>query len=387
MYIDRQYAVKSKVTVVNGSSSSEQVETRRLVHIKPDDPNRVLPDSDGFRKPAPWTMTWLDGDMYCVGSVEYAAYGNSVKKLGPYDGFAVPSSHAPPVPSWLSSQCEMACLAKLKSPVMNLPVTIGERKQTANLIYDSCKRIGEAYKLFRRKQYKEAASVLGISVPGARDHWLAYRYGWIPLISDVYALTGAILADDKANAKRLRTKVSAERLHDVTTKTFSAYPPVRGQVTTLTWYRSFVRFDFGPPEGYVASLGTLDDWGILNPALVAWELVPFSFVADWFLPVGDYLSSLGLVPYTMRGGSRTEFTTRSTIVQLTGLSSGAIVAGNVNAISRAQGKHMKRIVYTSFPYPSPSGALHMSTIAAASATIAKRVVDAVALLSGTKVLR
>jgi hypothetical protein len=32
--------------------------------------------------------------------------------------------------------------------------------------------------------------------------------------------------------------------------------------------------------------------GFLNPALVAWELVPFSFVVDWFVNVGAVISSM-----------------------------------------------------------------------------------------------
>lgn len=31
--------------------------------------------------------------------------------------------------------------------------------------------------------------------------------------------------------------------------------------------------------------------GLVNPAYVLWDAVPFSFVADWFLPVGRYLQS------------------------------------------------------------------------------------------------
>jgi len=32
--------------------------------------------------------------------------------------------------------------------------------------------------------------------------------------------------------------------------------------------------------------------GITNPLLIGWELVPFSFVVDWFLPVGNWLESV-----------------------------------------------------------------------------------------------
>lgn len=32
--------------------------------------------------------------------------------------------------------------------------------------------------------------------------------------------------------------------------------------------------------------------GLLDPLTLAWELIPFSFVVDWFLPVGTYLSQL-----------------------------------------------------------------------------------------------
>lgn len=40
------------------------------------------------------------------------------------------------------------------------------------------------------------------------------------------------------------------------------------------------------------SLLTLDQCGLINPLSVAWELVPFSFVVDWFLPIGTYINSM-----------------------------------------------------------------------------------------------
>jgi len=36
--------------------------------------------------------------------------------------------------------------------------------------------------------------------------------------------------------------------------------------------------------------------GLYDPLSVAWELVPFSFVADWFIPIGTYLDNLAAIP-------------------------------------------------------------------------------------------
>jgi hypothetical protein len=34
--------------------------------------------------------------------------------------------------------------------------------------------------------------------------------------------------------------------------------------------------------------------GLKDPLSVAWELLPYSFVADWFIPIGDFLQARGL---------------------------------------------------------------------------------------------
>jgi hypothetical protein len=35
--------------------------------------------------------------------------------------------------------------------------------------------------------------------------------------------------------------------------------------------------------------------GFTNPAAIAWEITPFSFVFDWFYQVGDYLNALSVL--------------------------------------------------------------------------------------------
>jgi hypothetical protein len=41
-----------------------------------------------------------------------------------------------------------------------------------------------------------------------------------------------------------------------------------------------------------SGLQTLQQLGITNPVGLIWELIPYSFIVDWFVPIGDYLSSL-----------------------------------------------------------------------------------------------
>lgn len=40
------------------------------------------------------------------------------------------------------------------------------------------------------------------------------------------------------------------------------------------------------------TLAQLGSHGLLNPAALAWELFPVSFVIDWFVPIGDFLGGL-----------------------------------------------------------------------------------------------
>jgi len=57
------------------------------------------------------------------------------------------------------------------------------------------------------------------------------------------------------------------------------------------------------------NLAMMQSYGIANPLAVAWELVPFSFVLDWFVNVGDYLSGLtDFVGVKLINPQRTVFT-------------------------------------------------------------------------------
>lgn len=113
--------------------------------------------------------------------------------------------------------------------------------------------------------------------------WLEWHFGWSPLISDCQA-AAKVLTDPIPNVK---ISGSAE--------TFGRTYRRETMAGTPGWFRTHtIVTRFRHRQGaYVGitnpNLGLAGQLGLLNPAALAWEIVPFSFVADWFVNVGDWL--------------------------------------------------------------------------------------------------
>lgn len=123
------------------------------------------------------------------------------------------------------------------------------------------------------------------SVPA--NGWLEYTYGLSPLISDIRGIAENIVGFVHNN-----TKVTASctlRLDGLRREgLLSCYGH---NMPTKCEYKGFVRAKYAITlrAGYDESLAK---WTSLNPANIAWELFPYSFVIDWVLDVGSYLRNL-----------------------------------------------------------------------------------------------
>lgn len=122
----------------------------------------------------------------------------------------------------------------------------------------------------------------------ASDLWLQWTYGWKPLASSLYDAT--LLFANGARKGFITIKVVANEQENGRHEWF---PTGDVNIPGLTTYdvsrRCIIVGNYGVDESVLNNLASMTS---LNPVSIAWELVPYSFVFDWFYDVGGYLRNL-----------------------------------------------------------------------------------------------
>lgn len=192
-------------------------------------------------------------------------------------------------------------IQRLKS---NVAQNIAEYRQVQNMFSTNVRRITNAYRALRhgdvsgfsrniplRKRHKQDLLRRGpFDVRrNAPTIWLETQYGWLPLLGDVY--TG-ITNFYKRVEEGYTIRAKGSGVDTFVTSGGWVNDPgiVRHRDTTRKKIYCQYIIDY---EVDFARLVNMQSWGLTNPLLLAWELVPYSFVVDWFLPVGDWLSQIG----------------------------------------------------------------------------------------------
>lgn len=233
-------------------------------------------------------------------------YRNTV--VGAHDCLGHWASGSPVFPDRLRDQAITRALTKLKGQKVNLGQAFAERAQTGRLVVDTLKRVTKVVRSAKNGTLLLTlgrAAKKGFSESDAFDAFLEYQYGWKPLLSDVHGAISALADREKDRNDALVTVMA----HVADTETYM--DTVGGFFENTTFYvdRSFkysykghIRLDFVQSDGVPKS--TAAQLGLTNPLELAWELLPWSFVADWFIPVGSYLSLLDATNgWDFRGGS------------------------------------------------------------------------------------
>lgn len=188
------------------------------------------------------------------------------------------SSHEIAKPSFADSWIYNACLDRLNEQVrggLDLTTAVAEAGSTARMI----KAIGSFHRLFS-----------GIGGKRWANEWLEYSYGWKPLLSDIYGAAEesvrVVLNDIEHVQARYQSRESSLRPSNVAANTGIPVPILVSQDgadgKVLKVCRIGVTLRASPQFDWAR-------WASVNPIGIAWELCPYSFVADWFFDVGSYL--------------------------------------------------------------------------------------------------
>ena len=185
-------------------------------------------------------------------------------------------------------------LEKYKQSDFNLAVSAGESRESWHMISDRMFRFGEALRQTKRGNLSGALRAMGSTKRSSRraqrkldtgdvsGSFLELSYGWVPLMNDIYAAS-ELVSKPKIERQSVRTHVKTSGADRLT-----AAAGAQGNSQTFKNERSVY---------HIAKLTTKEinmavRLGLAQPLSVAWELTTLSFVADWFLPIGDLIQAV-----------------------------------------------------------------------------------------------
>jgi hypothetical protein len=139
----------------------------------------------------------------------------------------------------------------------------------------------------RKGQFKLAANILRTPEPRFRhpvresgSNWLEYHLGIEPLVKDIY--NAVDLIQKPITTKHVKARGWAQDQWSV----LNPAPYTASNEWTLTAIRAQYQCDIAVSN---PALWLANSLGIVNPIQVAWQLVPLSFVVDWFVNVESFL--------------------------------------------------------------------------------------------------
>lgn len=267
---------------------------------------------------------------------------------------------------------------KIADMKVDLMTTLAETKSSvqmiANAIDDSLRafrairkgKIGEMRKLFKNGRIKHRVSKTWRNKTIENRH-LEFTYGWSPMISDIKTGFEQIHAKAEPRIIRIEKRTKYFREHMSVPSGYSNIDNFRfeGSMATVLWFYT-----------HSPTLRKMAKWNLFNNALLtAWELVPYSFVIDWFLPIGDFLAQYSSTDgLTFLSGSTSYKAKQSAYVKSNPITTGPTGSSarvTFNETFFVEESYFERRVHTSTPIGFPTFQLPGF----------KQVINGIALLS------
>jgi hypothetical protein len=160
---------------------------------------------------------------------------------------------------------------------------LGQLGSSARLIAERAGNILEALRRLRRLDVSAFAQWMERGFVKRNSRFTAAKtleinFAIAPAVSDIYAAVEILQSPVKDSIVRGRAKVP-----------FSGH---RGMPQYTNVMSAVVSVEIGAMvEVTNPNLHLADAMGLINPAQIAWQLAPGSFLIDWFIPVEQFLGS------------------------------------------------------------------------------------------------
>jgi hypothetical protein len=213
-----------------------------------------------------------------------------------YTGWAYPDplldSALTPLRATIYQKAYGRLMAEVSGASSQIGADIGERKQAINSVALHAGQLLKAARALRGGRIPDFFKALGIrkhTVRSAASNmgqlWLEYSYGWKPLVEDIHNAVNVLQRPFPFKVVRGRAKGTYHVHYEQ-----HVASPISDTSTDHLWVIRLQLQMKISVSNWVA--WRANELGLINPVAIAWELVPFSFVVDWFLPIGNYLQSL-----------------------------------------------------------------------------------------------
>lgn len=197
-----------------------------------------------------YTQAFLD----TYGSYDNERYNRAIEKL--YDG--------------------------IRQTETNLALTIGEARESGKMlqvgksVYQVLTLARRAKRDFLRNPSKKLSEI-----------WLGYKLGWMPLLTDIHNyLKWSYTSFDEGVPVVGRSRVTQSIVQQQGT---ISSPEGGSRATGHAEHKCEVKCWVGLSNTEAYNLSRVTS---LNPLAIAWELVPLSFVVDWFYNIGGWLQNM-----------------------------------------------------------------------------------------------
>lgn len=201
------------------------------------------------------------------------------------------------IPTSAFNKLNARIVDSVTGPKAELLTAAVEWRTSLDMITQRARQLGHAYLALRRLEFGRVASLLSMSPrdaaiarkrasrkTSASEMWLEYWMGWAPTWGDIANALSALERDFPAQKLKASTRFTKEPYYD-------KFVAGNERLTTV-----------GDCEGRISAYGSVkitnynlllaSQLGLTNPVLTGFQLIPFSFILNWFVNAEQMLGAL-----------------------------------------------------------------------------------------------